>query len=385
MPGGVRDPPLVAVVANHAIARIDPVGARALSQALVHHVVCTKTYGSAVKRYIKYMASRGQPAFPATSEWLAAYIVHAVSSISVSSLKVYLAAIQYHQVLAGFPWLLHKDELVRRALRAVKRTFPSPASALKLSISLATIIRMVAKLPGFPNLQVLAHDDLVFYLASVLGTCGFLRGGEFLTYAGSKRPVLRQRDVFTAFEGGVEVLKVNVVQPKAMWWLESAVVTCFSHPACGAEVCDLVTLFKVYKLLCAERGLSTRPCSPALMMASGMAVSREFMIRRSNDLLDAASITVYNQAGVRAAVRAASWRAGGVRSALEAGVPAPMIMVLGRWRSNAWENYAMITADDLALASAKMWTQAAKIQAVQSTFRVGEPSPAAAFLADDTM
>ena len=385
MLGGVQAPSLAAVVAGHAIATIDPVGARALSQALVHHVVCTRTYNSAVKRYVKYMTSRGQPAFPATSEWLAAYIVHAVSSISVSSLKVYLAAIQYHQVLEGYPWMLHKDELVRRALRSVKREFPSPASALKLSISLATIIRMVAKLPGFPNLQALTHNDLVFYLASVMGTCGFLRGGEFLTYAGSKRPVLRQRDVFTAIEGGVEVLKVNVVQPKNMWWLASAVVTCFSHPVCGAEVCDLVTLFKVYRLLCSERGLSNRPCSPALVMADGRALSREFMISRSNDLLDAAGITVYNQAGVRAAVRAASWRAGGVRSALEAGVPAPMIMVLGRWRSSAWENYAMVTASDVALASAKMWTQAAKIQAVQSTFRVGEPSPAATFLAVDTM
>lgn len=147
----------------------------------------------------------------------------------------------------------------------------------------------------------------------------------------------------------------------------------------------MVTLFKVYKLLCTVRGLSTRPCSPALVMANGLALSREFMVSRSNDLLDAAGITVYNQAGVRAAVRAASWRAGGVRSALEAGVPAPMIMVLGRWRSCAWESYAMVTASDVALASAKMWTQAAKIQAVQSTFRVGEPSPAATFLAVDNM
>jgi hypothetical protein len=89
---------------------------------------------------------------------------------------------------------------------------------------------MVCHIEVWPNWGQICHD-LVFMAASAIAICGFLRGGKFLSYSGSARPVLRHKD------------------------------------------------------------------------------------------------------------KAASRRAGGMRSALDAGIIGPMIMAMGRWRSLAWESY----------------------------------------------
>ena len=127
----VRLPPLVPIVARHAISSLDPVGARALSGALTDHVVSStrEGYSSAAKKYLQFCSDRGIEPYPADGLWVAAYIVDVVTSIKVSSLKVYLAAIQYTQVLVGHPWTLSGNELIRRALRFVKRRHPGPTKA----------------------------------------------------------------------------------------------------------------------------------------------------------------------------------------------------------------------------------------------------------------
>jgi hypothetical protein len=119
---------LVPVVARHAIAREDPVGARALNEALTHHVVSTarEGYSSAAKKCLRFCSDRCIEPYPAEDLWVAAYIIDVVSSIKISSPKVYLAAMQYTQVLEEHRWTLAGNELIRRALRFVKRRQPGP-------------------------------------------------------------------------------------------------------------------------------------------------------------------------------------------------------------------------------------------------------------------
>jgi hypothetical protein len=170
-------------------------------------------------------------------------------------------------------------------------------------------------------------------------------------------------------EGSV---KVRVVQPKNMWWIESADVLCFNPPA-GVLRYDLVTAISLYRLMAACQGSPVlTDDGPAFVMANGKALSREFMISRTSQLLLAAKIQVLNQEGVAAPVKAASWRAGGVRSALDARVPVPIIMALGRWRSIAWESYLMQTTADLKGAQLAMWSP---LQTVATTLRVGDLVP----------
>jgi len=344
-------------VARHAIARIDPFGAAAISEALTDHVVSTtrEGYCSAVKKYLQFCEDREIVAFPADELWVAYYILDVVSSIKVSSLKVYLAAIQYCQVLEGFPWTLSGGELIRRALRFVKRKHPGPAKAAKFPVSLGALLRIVCYIEGWPNWSVMCHDDLVFVAASTIAVCGFLRGGEFLTYPRSARPVLKHKDVFLRSVGGRQAVCVKIAEPKTLWWLQHADVTCFC-PGITSALSPVVSL-RMYRKFSTVRLLKT---GPAFVRSDGTALSRSYMVARTAELLAAAGIGLQSEAGAPAPVKAASWRAGGVRSALDAGISGPMIMAMGRWRSLAWESYMLQNTEDLQRAMQAMWSEGSR-------------------------
>jgi hypothetical protein len=56
---------------------------------------------------------------------------------------------------------------------------------------------------------------------------GFLRGGEFLYYSGSARTVLKHKDVFFRSIAGRIAVCLRISQPKNLWWIYFATVTCF--------------------------------------------------------------------------------------------------------------------------------------------------------------
>ncbi len=104
------------------------------------------------------------------------------------------------------------------------------------------------------------------------------------------------------------------------------------------------------------------------------------MVHVWQTLLALAGITVFDQAGHAAPVRAASWRAGGVRSAIDAGVSVPMIMMLRRWRSMVWEHYYMQPSADIRMAQLAMWRPST---ATPATIVVGDLLPNAIVTVED--
>ena len=371
-----RTSSVVPVVARSRLAVVDPVGAENLSAALTGHVTSVKGYTSALKAWTKYCTVRGQPLFPVQEIFVAAYIIHVCSSISVPSLKVYLAAIRYFQELEGHGWELKGNELVRRALRFVKRKYPQSAKALKFPLSTQVLRAIFPKMHGWPDWAAMSHDDRVVVAATTIAVCAFLRGGEFLIYPGSQRPMLLHEDVSVHDVGGKQAVRVDIAQPKNMWWLQSASVNCFD-PGAGGEFGPLKALQKY-------RELSVVPLEvggPAFRLANGRALSRNIWTGRISELLNLARLVVIGFDGTEATVKAASARAGGVRSAMDAGVSEPLIMALGRWRSLAWSSYLLQNASDLQRSMEAMWQERA--QAIAPTMAGGPSSANAILFRDD--
>ena len=268
------------------MASKDPSGSVLLSEALQSHITSrTKAgYASALKRWLRFCEARKVPPFPADELWLASYVVsHCVAtSIAVSSLKVYLSAIQYEQVLRGHEWTLKGSEMVRRALRFVKKRYGAPGKALKVPVSLSVLRALLQHVPGWPRWERMCHDDRVFVAASVIAICGFLRGGEFLYSAKSVRRCLRHRDVTVKMVAGEEAVCVDIAQPKNMWWLEHATATCFDPRASPANadgtMLGPVTALKEYRRLSV---ISLVANGPAFVMESGDAISRDWMVSRT--------------------------------------------------------------------------------------------------------
>ena len=158
-----------------------------------------------------------------------------------------------------------------------------------------------------------------------------------------------------------------------MWWLDSAKITCFSTSVDGEAIIDPVVALEIYRkfsvILLADDG-------PAFVMSNGLPLSKTFMVDRTSRLLALARISLVDDTGAVAPVRAASWRAGGVRAALDANIPAPIIMAMGRWRSIAWESYVLHDTNDLQLAMQSMWKVASKAPTTSPAMRVGNLVPA---------
>ena len=99
------------------------------------------------------------------------------------------------------------------------------------------------------------------------------------------------------------------------------------------------------------------------------------MLSKCADLLSKANIAIMDSVGSPVAVRASSWRAGGVQSAKEAGVSDALIQTMGRWASVAWFNYHFSTQQDIQRAAHLMWAHAGNSRSLV----VGSFSPAAIF------
>ena len=89
-------------------------------------------------------------------------------------------------------------------------------------------------------------------------------------------------------------------------------------------------------------------------------MTQKYMVARTAELIKKAGIPLEDSAGRPVKLCAASWRAGGVRSAMDAGVNEYTNMAYDRWTSEAWKSYMETTTVGLWRA-AKMMVQSSGV------------------------
>ena len=350
-PPGVRPRIRAPALASHPMASSFPRLATLLDEAITGHVVPSTLsgYKSAVSSFESFCAAHGVPAFPVDMLWLCSWLVFSAMSVSVPSLKVYLAGIRFECGSRGLIWAGNGNEFVRRTIRFLKRRYGCVSSRNKVPISISLISKLCPFLPGWPVVHSMSHDDRLWIAASVIATMGFLRGGEFLSSPSSSRPVLRGRHVIEVCSGGLQHVSVAIAQPKSRWWLPFETARCFQAPS--GCLLDPVWLLSVYRSLST---VALGPDLPAFRLADGSTLSRNWMVGRTVQLLALADIHVVDSLGAPASVFASSWRAGGVVSAKAAKIGDDVIKILGRWASNAWTSYSSSSLHDLRFAARSM-------------------------------
>ena len=159
------------------MSEIDPVLAYVVSGALTDSVVSTtrSSYGTALRSWQRFCELRGLSFWPVDMMWFCGWLMTLASSVKVGSMKVYMAGVRYHQ------------QLVRRVLQYLKRLIPCKSKGEKVPVTVGLLKKILKLLPGWPVLADMSRDDCVFAAASMVGTTGFLRGGEFLTAKTSAR------------------------------------------------------------------------------------------------------------------------------------------------------------------------------------------------------
>jgi hypothetical protein len=351
---------LSSLVAGHPIAVRNPRLARKLDFALSNHVASStkRSYASGANSYMSFCTMEGVAPFPVDALWLCAWLIYAAMYVTVPSLLTYLAAVRYEHGSRGFPWVLSGNEQVRRVILYVKKKYGCKQVSKKLPISLSMVMKMALLLPGWPSPVSMSHDDRLFVCMSVLAVLGFLRGGEFLASAGSSRDPLLAREVRVVCKENVKFVSVSISRPKARWWIPYETAQCFSDPSSPAL--DPAHLLESYRSF---SDVPLPPFGPAFRRASGDIASKTWFVKRTTQLL-AQSHLLFSQVswlGVQQKVLAASWRAGGVRTAKDAGVSDSVIMVLGRWASSAWLRYFSSSSSDVRHAVRAMWQSSSSV------------------------
>ena len=328
------------------------------------------SYDSATRSYLRFCEARQLTPFPADPVTLSSYMAFQALWISLPSLKLYLSAIKSASVDAGFAWTLDGNVMCARTLRGLKKQFGCPDKALKLPLSFSLLIRLFRLLPGWPRARLLSHDDRLFVTASLIGTTGFLRGGEFLCSQKSSRPVLKATDISTKLVAGRLAVVVAVAVPKARWWIRSQDVFCFP-PNSSFETGESLSVASWWFWFRDLSPFYLPADGPAFVCSDGSVLSRDWLVDRTKELLSRTDVLLIDSTGRPLRVLASSWRAGGVASAKEAGVSDATIKAMGRWSSNAWLHYSLPSRAEIPSASDLMWAAALGEEASRQV-RVGD-------------
>ena len=335
----------------HPLAAADPASAAAVLTSWTEYVLpgTRSSYASGVKKYVAWCGCRGLSPWPTDEALLCGWMHFLALTVKPTSMRMYLAAVRYQQGLEGFPWKLDGNDKVHRSMTYLKRKFPSGPQPFKFAVDLRTLQRVLRHIPGWPSPLGMSHNDRVFAAASLAAVCGFLRGGEFLFYPSSDRRTLRQGDVSVSGDiPSPRTLRLRIPQPKTMWWVKFSEVFIHERPGVFCPV-------RWWCAVASYDPIQRSSSSPAFRLDDGSALSKVFMLRRTADLLAAAGIAIVDAKGVPTTVRAASWRAGAVKSAVAAGTPTHIIKSLGRWSSDAWQAYLQDSNVVLRAAVHEMW------------------------------
>jgi hypothetical protein len=342
------------VLRKHPVAVQAPAVAAELGAALQGHILpmTRGSYSSAVSNYLRFCTLHKIAPWPVDVVWFCGWLLRLATSVSHPSFRVYMAGVKDTHELEGYRWAFGGNELVRRVMRYIKRRYPVKEATKKMPISLGVLKTILPHLPGWPNPEVMSHDDRLFTAASLVAVCAFLRGGEFLSTPQRDRPILTRAHMGVCQVGQAVALVVSVPQPKTTFWLSEVDVPCFSAPPDLTAFCPR-RWYETYLRLSPLARASEH--SAAFHFRSGAALTRTWMVARTQRLLQVANVRFVDNAGRVLPMKMASWRAGGVRSALDANLPETLIREFGRWKSSAWHAYLLRSCQDLQGASREMW------------------------------
>jgi hypothetical protein len=283
------------VVAAHPLSLNSPYAALSLSQAVFTSVDSGTLagYRSSSDKYERWCRVRRLSPWPTDEVLLAAWCVHLGSTVSVASIQGYASAIKFvHPLMCSTPWPCDNSVIVHQALRHLKKKYGMAGKGTKFAICMGTLRRILPLLPGWPEAELMLHDDIMFASASLIATCTFLRGGEFTTSTKSTRDVLLGGDVRISSFNGRRTVTTNIPRPKNAWWIAKVEARCFDSGEAG--IFSPVRWLENYR---AHAACPLADDAAAFQTCDGEALSRDWMVSRTQSLLQLAGIFMLAEDG----------------------------------------------------------------------------------------
>jgi len=328
-----RGSTLLPVIASHILSHCDLQLACDISDLLRESIGngTRGTYSCGFKSLSVFCKEKRLCALPVDAVTLIAWMSVTCKRITVKSVVKYICGIRFAHIMEGLEWNLTAHPLVKIAITSLKKKYPTSNVLQKIPLSLSMLLQMCQCMPGWPSFTKLSFNDLVWATASCIAFFACLRGGEFFIQPKSDRPILTGAAVSVRSSSTGPFVFVEVPSPKTRKDLIS--IPAIAASPMGNFVFDPVLLLRTYRERAILLRINVLGKNAAFKYGNGKPIDRLFMISRAESLRAAAKITILDTAGKPIKVSAASWRAGFVMSARQAGIMPDMIRNNGRWTS----------------------------------------------------
>ena len=289
-----------------------------------------KTYSAPAKSYIIHCALHGiQPAFPATCHLLADWVAQlGVKRVKAKTIKSYLTAVRSAHVD-----MLHHDLTVFHApelehmIAGIRRLHGEAGTQERRPITKGLLLQML------PHLDQKSREGATFYAVFSLAFAAFLRVGEF-TYTSNDHGL---SDVCKWFltRRSIELFNdhLDLTLPASKTDPFRRRIT-LHISASDDRACPVKVLRRLFRW---------RAFPDSLLFETADGFTRELVISQLREIL--------TLLGFRGHYSGHSFRRGAATSAREAGLADNEIMLLGRWKSEAYRRYIDTRPERILAAS----------------------------------
>ncbi len=299
------------------------------------------TYSSAYRRYMQFCSSHHYTPFPLCEPVLCQYAVFlAGGKLKAQSIKSYLSAVRYYQILNGFtdPFAsgMYRLEYVLKGIKAEQARSGAARHRTRLPVT-PHILRKIREVLEAESGKA---DNIMLWAAVCTCFFGFLRSGEICVAS------WESYDPGAHLSFGDVTLDSRDSPTVAQVTIKASKTDPFRHG---------VTLFlgRTHNNLCPVTALAAYLASrddspgPFFKLATGCPLSREVFVSMVRRALSAAGFDASLYAGH-------SFRSGAATTAAACGLEDSLIKTLGRWNSAAYQLYIQIPREQLAGLSARL-------------------------------
>ena len=262
------------------------------------------------------------PILPASELTLIYFASHLAKTVSYDTIKLYLVAVQDLHRELNFPLHIHNMHRLQKVLTGIKRLAPSTKrDRFPITTQILTAIHNYLRPALSTNL-----DHIMLWAAFTLAFFAFLRASEF-TCNGPFNPEVHLTSQDITFHPDMQspsYMRVRIKQSKTDPFRQGCTLTIAKSTS---PICSVMAM-KDYILQ------AQPPASRPLFMfsQSGSWLTRSSLTKELRFILHQCGFSSNN-------FYSHSFRIGAATSAAAAGLPAWLIKVLGRWRSDCYELY----------------------------------------------
>ena len=283
------------------------------------------SYSSGVRSYQLFCLHAGLVSFPPSELTLQRYASSLGNRVSYSTIKVYLAGVQYTSIMMGYHIALSDMPQLHYLLRGIRRAQGATFRRPRRQPITYVLLRIIHYRIQF--LQYSPCQRLMFRTATALAFFGLLRVSEY-TSSGRTRfnatTTLLCTDVSFNSDHSIMIIVLRASKTDPF-----RIGCSVRIGASGGSTCS-VSLMRQYLQL---RGVSH---GPLFQLGPNSFLIREDIV----SLLRCCLPGVQN-------VNTHSFRIGGASAAASAGVPDSRIQILGRWSSDAYRRYIHVSDESI--------------------------------------